>query len=292
MSDIAAPLPVAGAPPRVRAGLPPPMVLFGLTWLAAMLVIAVLADVISPYGYTALDLRNRLSPPVFMGGTWLHPLGTDELGRDVLARLIYSIRMSLLIAFGATIIGAVVGTTLGFLAAHFRGFVEQVVLALVDFSASLPFLILALSVLAFFGNSMVLFICLLGFHAWERYARIARGLAISANGQGYAAAVRQLGASPWRIYGRHVLPNIASTLIVSMTLAFPEIILLESGLSFLGLGVQPPETSLGSMVGYGREYLTRAPWILLAPAFTIILTTLSVSLIGDWLRDRLDPTLQ
>lgn len=283
---------IAEAPPRAKRALPPPMVLFGLAWLTLMLLTAVLADVISPYAYTALDLRNRLAPPAFMGGTWLHPLGTDELGRDVLARLIYSIRMSLLIAFGATIIGALIGTTLGFLAAHFRGFVEQVVLALVDFSASLPFLILALAVLAFFGNSMVLFICLLGLHAWERYARIARGLAISAGSQGYAAAVRQLGASPWRIYGRHVLPNIASTLIVSMTLAFPEIILLESGLSFLGLGVQPPSTSLGSMVGYGRDYLTRAPWILLSPALTIVLTTLSVSLIGDWLRDRLDPTLR
>ncbi|WP_439599015.1 ABC transporter permease [Falsiroseomonas sp.] len=292
MSDITAPLTLATSAPRKARPLPPPMVIFGLLWLSLMLATALLADVISPYAYTALDLRNRLSPPIGMGGTWLHPLGTDELGRDVLARLIYSIRMSLLIAFGATLIGAVIGTTLGFLAAHFRGFVEQVVLALVDFSASLPFLILALSVLAFFGNSMALFICLLGFHAWERYARIARGLAISASGQGYAAAVRQLGASPWRIYGRHVLPNIASTLIVSMTLAFPEIILLESGLSFLGLGVQPPATSLGSMVGYGREYLTRAPWILLAPAFTIILTTLSVSLLGDWLRDRLDPTLR
>jgi peptide/nickel transport system permease protein len=289
MSDTT--LPITAAPLAKRA-LPPPMVLFGLAWLTLMLLTAVLADVVSPYAYTALDLRNRLAPPAFMGGTWLHPLGTDELGRDVLARLIYSIRMSLLIAFGATIIGALIGTTLGFLAAHFRGFVEQVVLALVDFSASLPFLILALAVLAFFGNSMVLFICLLGLHAWERYARIARGLAISAGSQGYAAAVRQLGASPWRIYGRHVLPNIASTLIVSMTLAFPEIILLESGLSFLGLGVQPPSTSLGSMVGYGREYLTRAPWILLSPAFTIVLTTLSVSLIGDWLRDRLDPTLR
>jgi peptide/nickel transport system permease protein len=267
-------------------------VIFGFCWLGLMLGIAVLADLISPYAYTALDLRNRLSPPIGFGGTWLHPLGTDELGRDVLARLIYSIRTSLLIAFGATIIGAVVGTTLGFLAAHFRGLVEQAVLALVDFSASLPFLILALAVLAFFGNSMVLLVCLLGLHAWERYARIARGLALSAGAQGYAAAVRQLGASPLRLYGRHVLPNIASTLIVSMTLAFPEVILLESGLSFLGLGVQPPATSLGSMVGYGREYLTRAPWILLAPAVTIVLTTLSVSLIGDWLRDRLDPTLR
>ncbi|MFN6953973.1 MAG: ABC transporter permease [Acetobacteraceae bacterium] len=291
-----APLPppaaAVAAPARREGMLPPPLVLAGVVWLGLMLLVALLADVISPYAYTALDLRNRLSPPVFLGGTWLHPLGTDELGRDVLARLIYSIRTSLLIAFGATVIGAVLGTTLGFLAAHFRGAVEHAVLALVDFSASIPMLVFALAVLAFFGNSMVLFVCLLGLHAWERYARIARGLAISASAQGYAFAVRQLGASPWRIYLRHVLPNIASTLIVSMTLAFPEIILLESGLSFLGLGVQPPETSLGSMVGYGREYLTRAPWILLSPAVVIVLTTLSVSLLGDWLRDRLDPTLR
>jgi peptide/nickel transport system permease protein len=288
-----APLPPAtftAAPARPR-GLPA-LVIFALGWLGLMLATALLADVISPYGVTALDLRNRLAPPIGFGGPVIHPLGTDELGRDVLSRLIASIRMSLLIAFGATLIGALLGTSLGFLAAHFRGFVEQVVLALVDFSASLPFLILALAVLAFFGNSLPLFIGLLGLHAWERYARIARGLAISAGAQGYAAAVTQLGASPWRVLGRHVLPNIASTLIVSMTLAFPEIILLESGLSFLGLGVQPPATSLGSMVGYGREYLTRAPWILLAPASVIVLTTFAVSVLGDWLRDRLDPTLR
>ena len=193
------PLAVSLAPPRRARPRPPALVIFGLTWLSLMLLIAILADVITPYSYTALDLRNRLSPPILFGGNWLHPLGTDELGRDVLARLIYSIRTSLLIAFGATIIGALIGTSLGFLAAHFRGLVEQAVLALVDFSASLPFLILALAVLAFFGNSMVLFICLLGLHAWERYARIARGLAISAGAQGYAAAVRQLGATPWRI---------------------------------------------------------------------------------------------
>jgi len=290
MSDIA--LPAVESRPKPRRLPVPPLVVFGITWLSLMLAIALSADLISPFAYTALDLRNRLAPPIGFGGPWLHMLGTDELGRDVLSRLIVSIRLSLLIAFGATLIGAFVGTSLGFLAAHFRGWVEHIVLALVDFSASLPFLILALSVLAFFGNSLSLFVVLLGFHAWERYARIARGLAISAGAQGYAAAVRQLGASPWRIYGRHVLPNIASTLIVSMTLAFPEIILLESGLSFLGLGVQPPSTSLGNMVGYGREYLTRAPWILLAPAFTIVLTTFAVSLIGDWLRDRLDPTLR
>ena len=290
MSDIAIAAPVA-APAKARLRIPLGVAI-GLGWITLMLAVALLADVISPYGYTALDLRNRLSPPVGFGGGWAHALGTDELGRDVLSRLIQSIRMSLLIAFGATIIGAAFGTTMGFLAAHFRGLLEQAVLALADFSAALPFLILALAVLAFFGNALWLFIVLLGFHAWERYARIARGLAISAGAQGYAAAVRQLGAGPLRIYARHILPNIASTLIISMTLAFPEVILLESGLSFLGLGVQPPATSLGNMVGYGREYLTRAPWILLAPAFTIILTTLAISIVGDWLRDRLDPTLR
>ncbi|MDW8443687.1 MAG: ABC transporter permease subunit [Acetobacteraceae bacterium] len=145
----------------------------------------------------------------------------------MLSRLLASIRTSLSIAFGATLIGAAFGTSLGFLAAHFRGVVEQAVLALVDFSATIPMLIFALSVLAFFGNSRALMVALLGLHAWERYARIARGLAIAASVQGYAFAVRQLGAGPWRVYLRHVLPNIASTLIVSMTLAFPEVILLE-----------------------------------------------------------------
>lgn len=257
-------------------------------WLAAMVLVAILADVIRPYDITAMDLRGRLAVP----GDPAHPLGTDELGRDVLSRLIQSIRVSLVIAFGATIISAVVGTALGFAAAKFRGVVEHLVLVLADFQAALPFLIMSLAVLAFFGSSMPLLIGLMGFYGWERYTRIARGLAISASAQGYAAAVVQLGAKPARVYLHHILPNVASTLIVSMTLTFPEIILMESVLSFLGLGVQPPETSLGNMVGFGREYLTRAPWIMLAPAIVIMATTLSISLVGDWLRDRLDPTLR
>jgi peptide/nickel transport system permease protein len=263
-------------------------VAFGIAWLAAMVLVAFFADVIRPYGITAMDLRARLSLP----GNPAHLLGTDELGRDVLSRLLQSIRVSLAIAFGATIISAVFGTALGFAAAKFRGVVEHLVLVLADFQAALPFLIMSLAVLAFFGSSMPLLIGLMGFYGWERYARIARGLAISASAQGYAAAVVQLGATPARVYMHHILPNVASTLIVSMTLTFPEIILMESGLSFLGLGVQPPETSLGNMVGFGREYLTRAPWIMLAPAFVIMMTTLSISLVGDWLRDKLDPTLR
>lgn len=263
-------------------------VTFGIVWLAAMILIAFFADMLRPYGITAMDLRARLSLP----GHPAHLLGTDELGRDVLSRLVQSIRVSFAIAFGATIISAVFGTALGFAAAKFRGVVEQFVLMLADFQAALPFLVMALAVLAFFGSSMPLLIGLMGFYGWERYARIARGLAISASAQGYASAVVQLGATPARVYMRHILPNVASTLIVSMTLTFPEIVLMESGLSFLGLGVQPPESSLGNMVGFGREYLTRAPWIMLAPAFVIMMTTLSISLVGDWLRDKLDPTLR
>ncbi len=282
---IAAPKP--GFISRLRLKVPF-LIAVAIAWLTFVVAVAIFADLIRPYEITQMNLVHRLAP---MGtpGYWL---GTDELGRDVLSRLIQSIRVSLVLAFGATILSAVFGTTLGFLAAQFRGWVEHVVVAMADFQAALPFMIMSLAVLAFFGTSMVLLVCLMGFYGWERYARIARGLAISASAQGYASAVVQLGAKPSRVYLKHILPNVASTLIVSMTLTFPEVILMESGLSFLGLGVQPPETSLGNMVGFGREYLTRAPWIMLAPSIVIVMTTLSISLLGDWLRDRLDPTIR
>ena len=170
MSGVVLPIPAERGRPV------PALVAAAGLWVAAILLVAVFADVLRPYGITQLDLRNRLSPPMFFGGTAAHPLGTDELGRDVLSRLIESIRISLLIAFGATAMAAVLGTTLGVLAAQFRGWVEQAVLMLVDVQAALPFLILALAVLAFFGNSLPLFICLMGLCGWERHARIARGL--------------------------------------------------------------------------------------------------------------------
>lgn len=280
----------AAAPRRIRRlrHSMPALVLVALAWCVLMVATAIFADWLRPYEITRMDLAARLAPM----GTPGHLLGTDELGRDVLSRLIQSIRVSLAIAFGATLISAFFGTALGFLAAQFRGWVDHLVMALADFQAALPFMIMSLAVLAFFGTNMVLLVCLMGFYGWERYARIARGLAVSASAQGYASAVVQLGAGPARVYFRHILPNVASTLIVSMTLTFPEIILMESGLSFLGLGVQPPESSLGNMVGFGREYLTRAPWIMLAPSLVIVATTLSISVLGDWLRDRLDPTIR
>jgi peptide/nickel transport system permease protein len=271
----------------------PPLILLAALWLLGMFGVAILAPIISPYDYTAIDLRARLQPPVWMdGGDTAHLFGTDDLGRDVLSRLIFSIRMSLLVAFLGTVIGAILGTTLGFLAAHFRGWVDDLVVVGIDFQASLPFFIIALALLAFFGNSLMLFIGLMGIYGWERYARITRGLTLSAVTHGYAVAVKTLGAKPARIYLRHILPNISSALIVYMTLNFPSTVILETSLSFLGIGIQPPMTSLGNMLGFGRDYLTSAWWISVLPGATIFLATLAMSILGDWVRDRLDPTLK
>ncbi len=273
-----------------RAGMPPAIML-ALGWILLMVAVAILADVISPTHYAVQNLRARLQPPVFWGGSWAYPLGTDAIGRDMLSRLIYGIRFSILIAVLGTLIGAVVGTLLGILAAARRGWAEEGIMMLVDVQAAIPFIILALAVLAFFGNSFVLFVIIVGLDGWERYARLARGLVLSAQESGYAVAIRTLGAGPWRTYAGHILPNIASALVVQMTLNFPGTILLETSLSFLGLGIQPPLTSLGLLLGSGRALLLNAWWIAVLPGLVIFLTTLSMSLFGDWLRDRLDPTL-
>ncbi|MGL4635313.1 MAG: ABC transporter permease [Beijerinckiaceae bacterium] len=270
----------------------PAMVLIAAVFMALMLGVAFFAELLAPRHYTTQDLSARLRSPVFVDGTWQFMLGTDELGRDVLSRLIYALRFSLLVAVAGTIIGCVLGTFLGFLAAHFRGWVDEVLMMLVDVQAALPFMLLALCVLAFFGNSFVLFVMLIGIHGWEQYARLVRGMVMSAQTHGYAVAVKSVGATPARVYARHILPNIASAIIVSFTLNFPVTILLEASLSFLGLGVQPPLTSLGQMLGAGRAHLLSAWWIAVFPGAIIFLMTLSVSILGDWLRDRLDPTLQ
>ncbi|MDB5524004.1 MAG: peptide transporter permease [Rhizobium sp.] len=268
-----------------------PVIVLCLAWLAIMVLVAIFADVIAPYGYADQSLLHRLKPPLFWGGTGDHLLGTDALGRDIFSRLFFAIRTSVMIALVGTLIGAVLGTFAGIVAAHFRGWVDDVVMVLVDFQASVPFLIVALAVLGFFGNNFVLFLFMVGLFGWETYARLARGLVLATNGQGYAFAIRTLGVHPARVYFKHVLPNIASVLVVQLTLNFPDIILLETSLSFLGLGVQPPGTSLGLMLGEGRNYISTAWWIGIPAGFVIFLTTLSISLLGDWVRDHFDRTL-
>lgn len=269
------------------------LVTVALIYIGFILFVSVFGFLFQPYPHTQLDLFNQLQPPVFMdGGSWEHIFGTDDLGRDVLSRLIRGMRLSVLIGVIGTAIGAVLGSFLGIVAAHFRGWVEEVLMMLVDVQVSLPFIIFALAILAFVGNSLTILIIVVGIDGWERYARLARSMVLSANQQDYVRAVRSLGLGNFKIYHRHVLPNIMGTLIVQATINLPGVILLESTLSFLGLGVQPPMTSLGQILGVGRDYLILAPWIAVLPGMVIFFLTLSIAIVGDWLRDRLDPTLQ
>lgn len=270
-----------------------PVMFVALTVLACVTFVVIFGRFLTPYDPSKQDLLARLTGPVWTeGGSWSHPLGTDKLGRDIVARLIVATQMSIAIALVGTALSAIFGTLIGFVAGHFEGRVDDALMAIVDIQLSLPFILIALTLLAFFGNSLILFVILMGLSGWETYARLARGLVMSAKRQTYAQAVVSLGATPSRLYLRHILPNIASALIVQLTLTVPGVILLESALSFLGMGIQPPNTSLGQILGEGRDYLTSAWWISVFPGLIIFLITLSISIVGDGLRDRLDPVLR
>ncbi len=270
----------------------PVIVKLAMLWLVMILFIAVTARWIMPYDYQQTALLSRLLPPGATGTSGdFHLLGTDHLGRDLLSRLFSSIQLTMLVAVFGTLFGAVVGSCIGFVAARFRGWVDDVIMVLVDFQASMPFVIIALSVIAVMGTgNMLLFILLVGFQGWERYARISRGMTLSAVNHGYAAAIRLLGAGTLRVYLKHILPNILAALVVQVSINFPETVILETSMSFLGVGIQPPNTSLGNLLSYGRDYLLNAWWIAGVPGCAIFFTTLSMSIVGDWLRDVLDPT--
>ena len=269
----------------------PLLVGFAASFIIVMLAIAVLAPWIAPQDFATQNLARRLRPPVFWGGDWTYPLGTDNLGRDILSRLIYGIRTSIAVAIAGTLIGAVLGTLLGYVAARLRGWIDEIIMMMVDVQAALPAFFIAIACIALLGTEIWIFVVLVSLEGWERYTKLVRGLILSQQGAGYLRAVEALGASRSRLDLRHILPNIAAPLIVQMSITFPWVILLESTLSFLGLGIQPPGTSLGQMLGAGRNYLLQAWWIAVLPGTLIFLTTLSMSLFGDWLRDKLDPTL-
>lgn len=276
-----------------RIGLDRPwMVIFASTYLALVVLVAIFAPLLQPYEHAAQDLFEIRNPPVFMGGDWNYILGSDDLGRDVLSRVIYGTKISVVIALVGTGIGAVLGSFLGIVAAHFRGWVDDFIMMFVDAQSSLPFLIFALAVLAFFSGSFIVLVIVVGIDGWERYARLSRGMTLAGSSNDYIAAVKALGVPTWKVYARHLLPNILPALMIQFTINLPGTILLETSLSFLGLGVQPPMTSLGQMLGYGRDYLLQAPWIAVAPGLIIFFITLSISILGDWLRDHLDPSLR
>lgn len=265
---------------------PSPLAATAALILAILFTGGLLAPWIAPYGLEDMDLMARLVAPFTSSA---HILGTDELGRDILTRLLYSLRLSFVLAVCGTLIGAILGTALGFLAARFGGVVDDLVNVGVDFTASLPFIILALTILAFLGTDVKVIIVIMAFYGWDRYAKLSRNLARSAYTEGYAGALEGLGLPTRRILLKHILPNIASALVVNMTLNFPGMILLETSLSFLGVGVQPPMSSLGTMLGFGRDYLTTAWWIAVVPGVAIVISTLSMSVLGDWVQQKLEP---
>lgn len=268
------------------ANRPSPLAATAALILAILFTGGLLAPWIAPYGLEDMDLMARLVAPLTSSA---HILGTDELGRDILTRLLYSLRLSFVLAVCGTLIGAILGTVLGFLAARFGGVVDDLVNVGVDFTASLPFIILALTILAFLGTDVKVIIVIMAFYGWDRYAKLSRNLARSAYTEGYAGALEGLGLPTRRILLKHILPNIASALVVNMTLNFPGMILLETSLSFLGVGVQPPMSSLGTMLGFGRDYLTTAWWIAVVPGVAIVISTLSMSVLGDWVQQKLEP---
>ena len=259
-----------------------------LVFIALFVLFAIFGHLLTPHGFRETSLFARLKPP----GTESYPLGTDARGRDLLARLVTGAQITLVVAIVGTVIGAVLGSLLGILAAASRGKTEAIIVAAVDVQASLPIIIVALFMLAMFDNSFVLFLLLVGLNGWEVYARLMRGATLQAKEFGYVIAVRALGASPMRIYLRHILPNILNIALVQFTVNLPLTVLLETALSFLGLGVQPPLTSLGQIMSEGRDRLMTAWWLTLLPGAIIFCLALSVSMIGDWLRDQLDPTLR
>jgi peptide/nickel transport system permease protein len=271
----------------------PPLIAICLAFLLLLTLAAIFAPLLTAQDplKQALAIRNR--PPTWVtGGSTAHLFGTDNLGYDIFSRVLYGARISLGIGVIATIIGALLGTFLGLIAGFFRGPAEWVIMLLVDAQLATPFLVIAIAAIAAFGKGLPILVALAGISGWMLFARACRSVVISLREREFVSAARALGATDGRILFHHILPNIWSTILVIVTIDLRRIILFEATLSFLGLGVQPPQPSWGSMIDKGREYLDTAWWISVFPGAALMLTVLAVSLVGDWLRDELDPTLR
>lgn len=258
-----------------------------------LLLVVIFAPLIAPHGPNDQSLMSRLRPPFgyerAKAGYWL---GTDELGRDMLSRCIYGLRLTLVLALVGSVIGLLIGSVMGLAAGVVGGRLDALVNGMVDAQIAVPFTLIALFMLAIFGNSFEVMVVILGLSGWEQYARIVRADAARLMRMPFIEAARSAGATPWRIARRHLLPNLVSPLVVQFTLSVSNIILLESSLSFLGLGVQPPTATLGAMVGAGRDYMATNAWLVTVPALAILTLTFVVQILGDWLRDRADVRLR
>jgi peptide/nickel transport system permease protein len=257
--------------------------------LVAMALAALLANVISPADPLAGNLQARLVAPFTRAD---HLLGTDPIGRDVLARLIYGARISLFVGSVSVLAAFVLGGLLGLLAGYVGGWVDTVLMRVADVQLSFPSFLLAISLMAVLGAGLVNVILALSINGWVRYARVMRSGVLPLRQVDYVAAARVAGGGPVRIMLRHVLPNVVTPVLVLATLALGGNIIAESSLSFLGLGVDPQTPSWGSMLSDGRAYLDSAWWVAALPGLAISITVLSVNLLGDWLRDQLDPRLR
>src|ERR671925_213013 len=262
--------------------------------LTFLLVIpAVLAHQIAPYDPLKGSLAKRLRPPVWQtGGSIDHPLGTDKLGRDILSRIIHGARVSLLVSLVAIFVGGIIGTSLGLTSGYFGGRVDSLLMRLVDISLSLPTILLALVLVAAVGPSFGTVIAVLVILLWARYARLVRGETLGIKERDFIARARVAGASHTRIMTRYIFPNVVNSLVVLATLQVGYVILLESALSFLGAGLPRPLPAWGLMIADGRELIVTAWWVSMFPGLAIMLTVLSLNLLGDWLRDHLDPKLR
>ncbi|MFZ4532328.1 MAG: ABC transporter permease [Alsobacter sp.] len=261
-----------------------------LALLAVLVLAAMGADWLAPFDPTRQTLIQRLRPPGHATAAGaIYRLGTDELGRDLLSRVLHGARVSILVALLSVSLSIVVGTLLGMIAAWRRGWVEIIIMRLVDTMLSIPAILLAVLTVAVLGPGFLKVVMVLGFTRWPRYTRVAYGQTLQVASLPYIRAAELAGASSARILLRHILPNIAGPLLVVATAEFGLMILFEASLSFLGLGIQPPTPSLGSILSSGRQYLDRAWWLTLVPGATLFALVLSVNVFGDWLRDRLDP---
>jgi peptide/nickel transport system permease protein len=279
----------ADAPRRRLPWLPA----LGLGFLLILIAVAVAAPWIAPQDPTRQSLRARLVGPTFEAADGRsHLLGTDHLGRDVLSRVIYGARVSLIVGFAAVLVGGLVGATLGILAGFRAGWLDAVIMTAADAQLAFPFILLAIGIIAVLGPSFPTLVAVIGLSGWVAYARILRAQVLVLRSREFVEAIHVLGGSIARILLRHIVPNVTSSLVVIATLELARAIVLEATLSFLGLGIQPPTPSWGGMVHEGREYLDSAWWISTAPGVVLMLTSLVVSRVGDWFRDALDPTLR
>jgi peptide/nickel transport system permease protein len=269
---------------------PNPAVVVGGGIVAALVVLALLAPWISPHDPLAQVLADRLKPPAWLpDGSPTYLLGTDANGRDLLSRILWGARTSFEIGLLSVLLGAAIGVTAGLLAGYRGGWVDLVIGRVADIQQAIPLLILALAVIAVVGSSIVNLVLVLGIGSWLYYYRVVRGEVLAIRERPYIDAARAAGVGDRRILVRHVLPNVAGSIAVLVTLEVPQVILFTAGLTFLGLGVPPPTPEWGRLIFDGRDYLQSAWWLTVEPAVFLVLFVLGVNLLGDALRDRLDP---